>query len=141
MAIIQSEFNLITLTPESWYSSGGSQSFYDGYAYDYATIYKTQPNVRTCVDFLARNIAQLNLHVFRRKENDDRERLRDHALAKLISNPLPREFKISRYRLFENLVSDLGIYFNAYWLKLKRDDGVITGLLRIPPHLVQVKGG
>ena len=35
-----------------------------GYSDRYAAIYAAQPNIRICVDFLARTIAQLGLHVF-----------------------------------------------------------------------------
>ena len=117
-----------------------SVGLYDQFNYDYATLYRTQPNVRTCVDFLARNIAQLGLHVFRRVSDTDRERLRDHGLAQLLNQPLPPEFKVTRYRLIESLVSDLGIYFNAYWLKI-RQDGRLRALLRIPPIYMSVQGG
>jgi HK97 family phage portal protein len=114
-------------------------SLYDTFTHDYATLYRTQPNIRTCVDFLARNIAQLGLHVFRRVSDTDRQRLADHPLAVLLSNPSQAESKITRYRLMEALMSDLGIYFNAYWLKL-RQDGALTGLLRIPPIYVTIFG-
>jgi len=39
---------------------------YGAHYYTYSRLYREQPNVRTCVDFLARNVAQLGLHVFRR---------------------------------------------------------------------------
>ena len=32
----------------------------------YGRLYATQPSVRICVDFLARNVAQLGLHLYRR---------------------------------------------------------------------------
>ena len=113
---------------------------YNQRSYDYATLYRTQPNVRTCVDFLARNIAQLGLHVFRRVSDTDRERLTDHPLAELLKLPLPEAMKVTRYRLIEALVSDMGIYFNAYWLKMPRGDGRLA-LLRVPPDAMTVKGG
>jgi HK97 family phage portal protein len=140
MAAIQSLGAITTLQP-GW-SPGivrTSISLYDTYSHDYATIYRTQPNVRTCVDFLSRNIAQLGLHVFRRVSDTDRKRLTDHPLAVLLSQPLPASMKVTRYRLMEALMSDLGIYFNAYWLKL-RLGGKIAGLLRIPPIYVTPKG-
>ncbi len=121
-------------------STGGSLRLYDRYYYDYATLYRTQPNVRTCVDFIARNIAQLGLHVFRRVSETDRQRLRDHPLARLIARPLPPAFKVTQYRLFEAVLSDLGIYFNAYWLKIGTPESRL-GLLRLPPPYVQVEGG
>jgi len=119
----------------------GTMQLYDEYTRDYAALYKEQPNVRVCVDFLARNIAQLGLHVFRRVSDTDRVRLADHPLAQVLAKPLPAEFKVTRYRLIESLVADLGVYFNAYWLKVRRDDGLPAGLLRIPPAYVEVKGG
>src|SRR5262245_33102561 len=55
----------------------------------YAALYRTQPNVRTVVDFVARNIAQLGIHVFRRVSDTDRVRLADHALADWLNHPTP----------------------------------------------------
>ncbi|MBN1956199.1 MAG: phage portal protein [Anaerolineae bacterium] len=118
----------------------GSMRMYNGYARTYAALYREQPNVRVCVDFLARNIAQLGLHVFRRVSDTDRKRLNDHPLARVLARPLPAGFKVSYYRLIESLMADLGIYFNAYWLKLKVE-GAPLGLLRIPPEYVTPKGG
>ena len=141
MAAIDTPEGLVTLRP-TWSSSVVRRSvrMYDSFNYDYATLYRTQPNVRTCVDFLARNIAQLGLHTFRRISDTDRERLFDHGLPKLLAMPLPAEFKVTRYRLIESLMADLGIYFNAYWLKL-RTSGTLRGILRVPPIYMTVKGG
>lgn len=143
MPFVQSIGTLVDVQPPWWttYSQRGSIRLYDEYTRDYATLYREQPNIRVCVDFLSRNIAQLGLHVFRRVSDTDRERLTDHPLAQVISHPLPPEFKVTRYRLIESLMSDLGIYFNAYWLKVRRDDGPPAGLMRIPPSYVEVDGG
>jgi len=102
----------------------------------YAAIYRTQPNVRTVVDFLARNIAQLGIHAYRRVSDLDRVRLANHELIDWITHPNPGT---TRYRLFESLMQDLGVYYNAYWLKLRRTDGGI-GLARIPPESITVDG-
>lgn len=136
--IIQSLGSLAEFHPD-WLPRGsyGSLGFYDGYTHDYQVIYRTQPNVRTVVDFLARNIAQLGLHVYRRVSETDRVRERDHGLAKTIARP---NAFTTRYRLIEALVSDLGIYFKALWLKVPNSTGGVA-LLRVPPHLVSVKGG
>jgi len=140
--VVQSLGALTELGAVPWYSLRSSRSvrLYDQYYYDYAALYRTQPNVRVCVDFLARNIAQLGLHVFRRVDENDRVRLRDHPLARVLKQPLPRQFKMTRYRLIESLISDLGIYYNAFWLKMRGDNGAL-GLLRIPPPMMTVKGG
>jgi HK97 family phage portal protein len=113
---------------------------YDSINYDYAELYRQQPNVRTCVDFLSRNVAQLGLHLFRRLSDTDRERVTDHPAAQRLSRPLPDGYKVTRYRLIESLMGDLGIYFNAYWLK-PRLNGEVFALLRVPPQFVHVNGG
>ncbi len=69
----------------------------------------------------------------------DRSGLTDHPLAQVLKQPLPPAFKVTRYRLVESLVADLGIYFNAFWLKIRT--GERLGLLRIPPTYVDVYGG
>ncbi|HUW10717.1 MAG TPA: phage portal protein, partial [Anaerolineae bacterium] len=120
-------------------SGGGSLRLYSTYYQTYEQLYEKQPNVRTCVDFLARNIAQLGLHVYQRKGETDRVRLREHPLALLLQKPLPAEYKVTRYRLIESLISDLGIYFNAYWIKVRASAGTM-GLLRVPPGLMTVYG-
>lgn len=114
--------------------------FYDSFNYEYAELYRLQPNIRTCVDFLARNIAQLGLHQYRRASDTDRVRLTDYPMTQLLAMPLPATYKMTRYRLIESLMGDLGIYFNAYWLKI-RQDGEVTALLRVPPSMVVVVGG
>lgn len=141
MTVVQSLGHLADMQP-GWAPglTRGSLTLYNQYSYDYATLYRVQPNVRTCVDFLARNIAQLGLHTFQRVSETDRKRVRDHPLAQLIERPLPAAFKVTRYRLIESLMGDLGVYFNAFWLKSKVDGGPM-GLLRIPPPYVTVKGG
>ncbi len=143
MVAVQSLGTMVSLEP-GWQPalSYGSVQMYDTYYYTYARLFREQPNVRTCVEFLARNIAQLGLHVFRRVGETDRQRLRDHPLAQVIDRPLPPEFKVTRYSLINSLMSDLGIYFNAYWLKVKAGlgSGGPMGLLRIPPEYVTVSG-
>lgn len=120
--------------------SAGSLNLYD-YRHTYAEIYRTQPNVRICVDFLARNIAHVGRQVFRRVSDTDRVRLVDHDLAHWLGKPNPAT---RGYRLFESLVSDLGIYFNAYWLKVRyvgADGRPAIGLVRLPPEQMHVEGG
>lgn len=141
MAVVQSLSTLVDVQQRWWWPvARGSVRMYDQLYYDYATLYRMQPNVRTCVDFLARNIAQLGLHVFRRVNETDRVRLRDHPLARLLELPLPSQFKMTLYRLIEALMGDMGVYFNAYWLKVRVENAPL-GLLRIPPQYVMVNGG
>ncbi|CAB4177381.1 COG4695 Phage-related protein [uncultured Caudovirales phage] len=120
--------------PRGLFVGGGSSShlgLYD-HAQTYFQIYKTQPNVRICVDFLARNIAHLGKPVYRRVSDTDRIRLEDHELARWLKNPNPRT---SSYRLIEDLMIDVGIYHRGYWAKVRYTSPTgrpAIGLLRIP---------
>ena len=82
---------------------------------DYAAIYRAHPFIRTCVDFLSRNIGQLGLHLYRRGAANSRERERDHPVAKLLEYP---NAWTPRYDHMLATVADLGIYGCAYWLEM-----------------------
>lgn len=137
MTIIQSGSTLLSLTP-GWLNTSSSSglALYGDYTADYWTIYRTQPTVKTVVDFLARNIAQLGLHVFRRVSDTDRVRLADHPLAQLLAHPNP---STTTYRLFRRVVRDVCIYGNGYWLKIRPPGGGIA-LLAVPFEIVSVSG-
>lgn len=138
MTVIQSGSSLLGLQP-GWLNTSAINSnvtLYGDYTADYWTIYRTQPTVKTVVDFLARNIAQLGLHVFRRISDTDRERLADHPLAQLMGRPNP---STTTYRLIRRMVRDVCIYGNGYWLKIRAPGGGIA-LLTAPFEIVSVYG-
>ena len=93
MATIISEANLITM-PSSWWPNTANitlSSVKPEYNFDYQQMYRSHMNVRICVDFLARNVAHLGLHIYRRSENNDRERIRDHKAANILKFPMPTQ--------------------------------------------------
>lgn len=96
----------------------------------YEEIYRTQPEVRTVVSFLGRNIAELGIDVFRRKSDDDRSKERDHPLARLFENPFPGS-KWTRYRLINWIVHEICIYDAAFLLKTQGPAGE-PALLPVP---------
>lgn len=104
--------------------------------WEFAEIWRTQPQVRTVIGFLARNVAQLGVHVFRRLSDTDRERLMDHPLAQLLAEPLPR---LTTFRWVERMVSDVALYDNAYGIKLRLDGRL--RVLPVPPTLIRPHGG
>lgn len=108
----------------------------DSLSMAYYELWRKQSAVRTTITFLARNVAQLNLHVFERRGDDDRRRVSDHPLATLLRKPNPHT---TRYRLMDDLIHDLAIYDRAYWQKIVTKDGV-AALSRIPPEFVTEKG-
>lgn len=123
----------------SSYVSGGMRLGSEPRWMDYASIYRSQPAVATCVDLFARNIAQLGLHVYRRVGESDRRRLRDHPLAETLAQP---NGWTTTYRMVYSTVADKKIYGESFWIKAAgarlRDP---LALLRIPPQLVTVAGG
>lgn len=96
----------------------------------YGAMYRKQPAVRTVVDFMARNIAQLNPKIYQRIDNDDRREWNEHPLAQLLRNPNP---STTRFAHLRDTVSDIAIYDRAYWRK-ERSRGLIRALVRIPPR-------
>jgi len=95
--------------PESSLSSVWTQTYTD--------LYRREPAVRTCVDFLARNIAQVGVHIYRRLEDDSRIRERTHPAARLLAEPNPID---TAYTFLERTVQDLCIYGAAIWVKVDR---------------------
>ena len=74
---------------------------------DAAMLYKTQPNLRAAVSFLADNASQVPLKVHARKSDDDRPRVMDSPAALLLQHPNPdmTPFEFKRW-----LYSDLFLY-------------------------------
>jgi HK97 family phage portal protein len=85
-----------------------------------AQLWETQHNVRTVVDFLARNIGQLGLPTYQRVSDTDRQRLTDSPVAKLLANPNPA---MTGYDLKVALVSDLALNDEAWWLIAQTSTG------------------
>lgn len=135
MAFVQSAGSVRSLSRPS-YVTPQRIMLSQTHAADYAQLWRTQPAVRTAVAFLARNIAQLGLPMYERVGDTDRRRRQDHPLAAMLRRPNPWT---TRYRMINALVHDLGIYDNAYQLKVKVD-GETRGLVRIPPTMIEPKG-
>ena len=74
---------------------------------DAAQLYKTQPNLRAVISFLAENAAQVPLKVYDRVSDTDRPRVLDSPAALLLSDPNPdmTAFEFKRW-----MYSDLLLY-------------------------------
>jgi HK97 family phage portal protein len=84
------------------------------------TMWRTQPHLRTVVDFLARNVAQLGLHVFA-AEGDERERDRGSDVSRVLGAP---NDDMTTYELVYDLVGNLALYNRAYWFIHQGKDGL-----------------
>ena len=56
---------------------------------DAAQLYKTQPNLRAVISFLADNAAQIPIKIFERASDTDRPRVLDSPAALLMADPNP----------------------------------------------------
>ena len=72
-----------------------------------ALLYKTQPNLRAVISFLADNAAQIPIKVYERASDTDRPRVHDSPAALLLANPNPdmTAFEFKRW-----MYSDLLLY-------------------------------
>lgn len=106
--------------------------------HEYEHLYKTQPALRTVVEFLGRNIAELGLDVYERVSDTDRKKVRDHPLAKMLDNPLPGS-KWTRYRLINWTVQEYSLFNSAIWLKVRAASGEL-GVVPIPRRFITPMG-
>lgn len=83
-------------------------------------LWKEQPHLRTVIDFLARNVAQLGVHAYEMQGDEGRVRMRDGALPALLRKPNPQQ---TGYEFWRAVVSDLALYDTAYIMVLASDDG------------------
>lgn len=74
-------------------------------------VWRTQPHLRTVVDFLARNVAHLGLHVFDTR-GGDRVRDRDSVVSLLMRQPNQH---MTTFELIYDLVGNLALHNRAYW--------------------------
>lgn len=103
----------------------------------YEQIWRSQPALRTVVGFLARNIAQLPLDVYRRRSDFDRVKDTAHPLARLLENPMPGS-AWTKYRLLSWTVHELCIFDDAFWIKSLVDGQ--PGVLPVPRRFIQPIG-
>ncbi len=119
---------------------GASVRLGDDIYADHTLIWESQRSVRTVVSFLARNIAHIGLHWYRRVSDTDRVRDTTHPIAQLLARPNP-VLRLTPYRLFDRLVHDMGIYDNGFWVKDRAPGGAVRTLIPIPPPRVRPTGG
>lgn len=101
----------------------------------YAFMYERQPAVRTVVDYIARNVAQLGLKLYERRSDTERVRDIDHSAALTMAHPndLAPEDDFIR-----NFVSDFLVHDNAYALKFRGSSDGARILIQVPVPAVGV---
>ena len=104
MAILASLNNLFRPRPYYIYNGDYGVSIAN---MDAAQLYRTQPNLRAVVSFLADNAAQIPIKVYDRASDTDRPRVLDSPAAILLQNPNP---DMTAYEFKRWMYSDLLLY-------------------------------
>lgn len=101
-------------------------------------LYRTQPHLRTVISFLARNIAQLPLHMYERVSDTDRRRVTSGPAAELLGSPNPDQ---TQYELLFQTVADLKLNGYALWALGHYAEEGRWEVRAIPPSWVLRTGG
>lgn len=100
-------------------------------------LWKTQPHLRTVVDFVAQQIASIGVHVFDRAEDGDRVRVTDSPLVRLLADPNSEQ---TGPEFIYSIVHEIALYDDAYLLLALDKDGRPRARL-IPTPWVTVETG
>lgn len=108
----------------------------EGTGYNYAQIYASQPNVRTVIDYIARQGAGLRAKAYEKvprspSKPDGRLELDDDPMQYLLDDPWPGN---SRYSFYYSLFADMCIYDEWKVRLIRRRVGAPPeALVRVPP--------
>lgn len=146
MPTIQTAGQLAEITDRdpfaSWSGSRVRRSLqlYPSRSASYARIVRTQPNVRTVISFIARNVAQLGVQLFERQSDTNRERVREHPFAQALRQPNPADRHLTTYRLMHRTVWDACAYDIAFWAILPAGNTGRSVIIPLRPDRLVVKG-
>ena len=136
MAILSSLKNIFR--PTTYYYYGGDYGVAVAQM-DAATLYRTQPNLRAVISFLADNAAQVPIKVYDRASDTDRPRVIDSPAALLLQHPNP---DMTAYEFKRWAYSDLYLYERFLTLLLPNKDTESGWELRpIPGNWIQAYKG
>lgn len=144
MPVIQSAGQLTELEGRRHWAGGGATrlntnlGLYNLLTQSYGQIVRTQPNVRTVISFIARNIAQLGIGLHRFIEEDQRERVREHPFLATMRKPNPLDRRSTRYRFIHNVVWDICTYDVAFGYLIEEGDR--QALIKLRPERLELEG-
>lgn len=105
-----------------------------------SAIYRTQPEVRKVISFIAMALADIPFNLYERVSDTERQRVTDHDIARLLRRPYPNW---TRYRWMLHVVSDWLLFDRWAARKTLVPDevhGSRSALLRFPSRLVTFLG-
>lgn len=145
MAVVRSDGDVLRTNRDDFFRGsapfGVSLTLYNDVVRDYASIYRTQPNIRTVVGFLGWNVAQLPLRAIRRISESERVRLpSDHPLSQTLRVPNPvLNPPVTAFDWVDEIVEDLGIFGQYLGLKVQQNRGERLRVLRLPLEQTRIE--
>ncbi|MGO1553287.1 MAG: phage portal protein [Micrococcaceae bacterium] len=103
----------VNYEPTYMFTPDDVRNFVSGMASTPAKIYETQDQVRTVLDFRARNFSQIGMHVYRTNDDGGRDRDRTSNTARLLRAPNPG---MTWMELMWALCLDFDLHFETYLL-------------------------
>ncbi|MCF7550979.1 phage portal protein [Pseudonocardia sp. WMMC193] len=101
-----------------------------------AQVWRTQPSVRKVVDFAARGVASIPLHLHERVDDNDRAQVNDHVLARTMRQPRRR---LAPFRFWHSVLVDWMTFDKMAIFKVPGEDGELS-LVRVPARRVRFEG-
>lgn len=95
-------------------------------------LWRTQPHLRTVIDFRAANIAQLGLKLYTVQKDGGRQQDRTSTAAQVLRRPNPH---MTGSELIYDLVATKSLYDTAYWFMALGEDGQ-PQIFPFPPRWV-----
>lgn len=90
-------------------------------------FWRSQPNLRKVVDYISRN-AVVDLHVYQRVSDTDRQRVTDSELAALLRVPRPRT---APFRFWQSVISD-GLLYDRWAVLPYRSESGRWEMVQLP---------
>lgn len=108
---------------------GSPLEWWTGHRSEVERFWRTQPNLRKVVDFIARSVASVPLNAYERVSDTDRQRLRGEPLSDILRSPQPR---LAPYRFWHSVLSD-GLLYDRWAVFVHREGGRLN-LVQIPSN-------
>ncbi|MCW2089476.1 UNVERIFIED_ORG: HK97 family phage portal protein [Rhodococcus erythropolis] len=100
-------------------------------------VLRNQPSVRKVVNFIARNVASVPLHLYERVDDNNRVRITDSPIGRALAKPRK---KMTPFRFWRDVMIDLLLH-DRYCIVFGETDTGELSLTRLPANRVRFKGG
>ena len=131
--IVQAVRGKAAMSIDEWWSEYGPTSVSAGGMAVTQLSALQVSTVQACVSIRAEDVAELPVHVYRRRKDGGREIVTDHPLGRVLQKPNDYQ---SRFEFMEQMQVSIMLRGNAYAVILRDGRGRVTSLIPINPDRV-----